>query len=381
MEKKDPLKNKKILILYAPLGVGHGAAAQAIAEAFALKYPKIEIRNINVLDFVPEVFKKGLPWVYNQTTSKTPILYKIIYNFYKTRSKHLNNLSRIILKKSKFVEFIQEFNPDFIVSTNPLSMQLVSLTKEKKIIDIPSANVCTDYGFYSLWHNKDVNYYFVANEEIKKSLVKYGVKGEKVMVTGIPISSKFSKAINRERIISDLGLDVSKKILLIVGGRISYNNLIKIINGVKKNNKDLQFIIVAGRDKALQEKLNDSEIVNDPATRVFGFVNNLEDYMSSSDLILTKAGGLTVSECLVKNLPMVFNDIIPGQEEDNVNYVARQGAGVKARGVRKSIEVINKLFFHSEKTAEMKRNCVKIAKPSAANDLVDYIVLQIKNNK
>jgi len=380
MEKKYPSGHKKVLILYAPLGVGHGSAANALAEIFSLKYPDIEVKNINVLDFVPDLFKQGLPWAYNQATSRIPILYKWIYSYYnyKSTSKHLSNLSRIILKKSKFIEFLKDFRPDFIVSTNPLSMQLVSLTKEKELLDILSANVCTDFGFYPLWHNKDVNYYFVTNEEIKKSLVKYGVAVDKIKVTGIPISLKFNEKLNREKIIKeDLNFNPLNPILLIVGGRIIYRNLLKVIHGIKNKNKNVQFIIVAGRDKVLEEKIKDSEIINDPLIRVFGFINNLEDYMSVADLILTKAGGLTVSECLVKNLPMVFNSIIPGQEEDNVKYIVKQGVGVKANGIRKSVEVINKLFSKPQKITEMREKCKKISKMHAAENIVNFIVSKI----
>lgn len=379
MGKKYSLEHKKILILYAPLGVGHGTAARAIEEVFAEKYPDIEVKNINVLDFVPEMFKQGLPWVYHQTTSKVPFLYRWIYNYYnyKSRSKRLNSLSRVILKKSKFVEFIKDFNPDFIISTNPLPMQLVSLTKEKNIIDIPSANVCTDYGFYSLWHNKDVNYYFVANEEIKKALIKYGVGADEIQVTGIPTAMKFCVRADKKKIKEELNFDLAKPILLIVGGRIFYRNLVKIIRGVQEKDSNLQFIVVAGRDKVLHEKLVESSIAKDPAVRVFGFIDNLEDYMAVANLILTKAGGLTVSECLVKNLPMVFSDVIPGQEEDNVSYAAKRGVGVKAEGAKKAVDTISRLFLRQEKLTAMKENCKKIAKPNAAKDLVDFVVSKI----
>jgi len=379
MEKKYPSGHKKVLILYAPLGSGHGAAAQAIEEAFVAEYPDIEVRNINVLDFVPDVFKQGLPWFYNQTTSRIPFLYKWIYNYYKykSRSKRLNNLSRVILKKSKFVEFIGDFKPDFIISTNPLSMQLISLTKEEKVINIPSANVCTDFGFYPLWHNKDVNYYFVANEEIKKSLVKYGVKSEKIQTTGIPTSSKFSKPMDRDKIINNLNFNPLNPIVLIVGGRILYRNVVEIIDGVKRKNSKAQFIVVAGRDKILYKKLVDSGIGANPEINIFGFIDNLEEYMSVADMILTKAGGLTVSECLVKNLPMLFNDIIPGQEEDNVIYAVKQGVGIRTSGSKKSADSINMLLSHPEKLIRMKKNCKKIAKPNAAKELVEFIVSKI----
>ncbi|MFA6190568.1 MAG: glycosyltransferase [Candidatus Staskawiczbacteria bacterium] len=370
------MEKKKVLILYAPLGEGHGSAAKAIVEAFALKYPEIEVKNIDILDFVFDIFKHSLPWVYNQTTIKTPTLYKWIYDYYnyRLRHKYLNQVSSVILKKSRLVKFIEEYNPDLIISTNPLAMQLVSLTKKKNIINILSANVCTDFGFHALWSNEDVNYYFVANNEIKESLIKHGVNKEIIKITGIPISQKFNKNINREKIISDLNFDNSGPILLIVGGRIHYRDLVKIINGLKSKNNKIQFIIVAGRDKILQEKLENSEIKKESYVKVFNFIDNIEDYMVAADLVLTKAGGLTVSECLAKSLPMVFNDIIPGQEEDNVKFVVKHVAGVKAGSAKKSIDAINKLLLNSQKLLEMKQNCQKIAKPKAAEDLVDIII-------
>jgi processive 1,2-diacylglycerol beta-glucosyltransferase len=373
------MEKKKVLILYAPLGAGHGEAAKAVAEAFALKYPDIEVKNIDILDFAFEIFRQGLPWAFVFFNSKAPIFYKWIYKYYNNqyRYKSLSNISNVILKKSRFVRFIEEFSPDFIISTNPLPMQLVSITKEKNIIDILSANVCTDFGFHSFWHNEDVNYYFVANKEIKNSLNKHGVGSEKIQVMGIPISLKFSKTLDRKKIINDLGFDNSLPILLIVGGRTSYKNLSAIINGVKAKNKKLQFIIVAGRDKILYEKLKDSKIKDDPFVRVFGFIDNLDEYMTAADLMLTKAGGLTVSECLAKSLPMVINDIIPGQEEDNVRYAVTHGFGIKTNNPREAIEALNKLFLQPEKLAAMKENCKKIAKPNAAEDMVDFVVSKI----
>lgn len=373
------MKKKKILILYAPLGAGHGKAAKAIAEAFALKYPDIEVKNINVLDFAFEIFRQGLPWAFVFFNSKTPFLYKWIYRYYNSQSPYrsLNNISSAILEKSRFIKFIKEFNPDLIISTNPLPMQLVSKTKEKNIINILSANVCTDFGFHSFWHNVDVNYYFAANEEIKKSLIEHGVQPDKIQVTGIPISSKFSEKLDRGKIINNLGFDISKPILLIVGGRTCYNNLLAIINNIKERNKSLQFIIVAGRDKILYKKLKNSEISNDPSVRIFGFVDNLDEYMTAADLILTKAGGLTVSECLAKNLPMVINDIIPGQEEDNVNYAVNHGVGIKADNKKEAINAVNGLLLQPKKLTAMKENCKKIAKPNAAINLADFIILKI----
>jgi processive 1,2-diacylglycerol beta-glucosyltransferase len=365
--------------MHAPFGVGHRAAANAIEEAFALKHSDVEVKNIDVLDFVFEIFRQILPWAFVFFNSNTPFVYKWVYRYYNSpsRYKSLNNASKSILRKSSFVKFINNFAPDFIISTNPLPMQLVSKTKEENIINIPSANVCTDYGFHSFWHNKDVNYYFIANEDIKKSLIDHNVEDYKIKVVGIPTSSKFTKIMDKKAIISKLGFKETKPILLAVGGRTSFKNLLRIIKGVKEKNKNLQIIIVAGRDKILYKNLKNSKIDDDSFTKIFGFISNLDEYMTVADLILTKAGGLTVSECLIKNLPMVINDIIPGQEEDNVNYAVKNGFGLKADNAKEAITEINELFLHSEKLIKMRENCKKLSKPDAAIDIADFITTKI----
>lgn len=374
------MENKRILILYAPLGAGHGSCAKAIAEAFTLNHPEFEVKTVNVLDFAFEIFRDGLPKVFVYVTSKIPFLYKWVYDGFNHQSRYnfLNKTSDVFIKRSHFVKFINEFNPDFILSTNPLPMQLVSLTKHKKIIDILSANVCTDFGFHSLWYNPDVNYYFVANENIKEALVKHGVNYEKIVVTGIPTSLKFNQKTEKKQVLENLGFLPNTPTLLIVGGKIKCKNILKIIKKIEEKIK-AQFIIVAGRDKKLQKQLEKSDLKKKRNIKIFGFVGNIQDYMAVSDLILTKAGGLTVAECMQKNLPMVINDFIPGQEEDNVKYIINHGAGLEANNTKEAIRFISDLFNSPEKIIKMRENCKKIAKPNASKDLADkayYIITQ-----
>ena len=369
------MQKKKVLILHAPLGAGHGAAAKAIAEAFLLRYPDIEVKSADVLDFSYEIFKQTLPKAFIFFTLYIPFLYKLFYDYsnHRSRYKFLNHVSDAFLKKSRFVKFINDFNPDFIISTNPLPMQLVSKTKEKNIIDILSANVCTDFGFHTFWHNADVNYYFVANEEIKRALISHGAVPESIKITGIPISSKFSQLSDRQKTLSGLGFDSSRPVLLIVGGTMAYSKLTSVIAELKKVNNLIQFIVVAGRDEEMQKKFKKSKIGKDPLIKTFGFVDNLDEYMDASDLIFTKAGGLTVAECITKGLPMVISDIIPGQEEDNVNFAVAHDFGIRAENTQELVKVIAGLFSDKQRILKMKENCQRIAKTDAAGEIAGFI--------
>jgi processive 1,2-diacylglycerol beta-glucosyltransferase len=370
------MEKKRVLILSAPFGAGHGSAAQAIAEVFVKKYSNIDVKVVDVMDFAFKIFKESVPKAYFLMSSKIPLLYKWIYSFHKKVSRHkfLNKISDTMLKGSEFADFIKNYNPDFIVSTNPLPMHLVSMTKEENLINVPSANVCTDFGFHAFWYNSDVNYYFVAIDGIKRRFIKKGVNKDSIIVTGIPIKDKFKEGCNKSEIISKLGFSENIPVLLIVGGKMSYEKLYKVFDNLK--GKNIQFIIVAGRDEKLYAQLQESELKNNSAVRIFGFIDNLNEFMSISDLILTKAGGVTVAECFAKGLPMVINDMVPGQEEDNVKYVVANKAGFECKNQKKCSKIILDLFM-GKKLNELKENCKKLSKPNAAEGIVNFIISKL----
>lgn len=370
---------KKVLILHGQPGMGHLITAKALMEVFSRKYPEVEIKDADSFDFCSKIFRYGYPYLYNHIF-KVPFLFKIFYNSYNNKSvqKFLERAILFFVKKSQFISFIKDFSPDFIIATNPLPLQLVSLIKERHIINILSANVCTDFGFHRLWYSSDINYYFVANEGIKKSLVDHGVDSDKIKITGIPVRPIFNQPLDRQKILRDLNFNSSQPVLLIVGGQLKYKELLKVIRGIKKENNLAQFIIIAGRDKNLQKKLENSELKKDAAIRVFGMVDDMERFMTAGDLILSKAGGSTTAECLVKGLPMIVYKTIPGQEEDNVDYLVHNEAGIKVKNIKEITETIVSLFSQPAQLKKMEENCQKIQKPNATEDIADFVVSQIK---
>lgn len=356
-------------------------AAKAIAEAFSKKHPEIKTEVVDTFYFAFEIFKQILPKTFDFVTAKTPVLYKWIYGYLNSgsRRKLLTGTTNAIVKNSKFVRFIKDFNPDFIVSTNPLPMQLVSFTKQKNIVDILSANVCTDFGFHAFWHNEDVNYYFVATENIKQQLAESGIGAENIVVSGIPISPKFSEVKERSRILSELGFSTKHPVFLIVGGggTIKYSDIVKIVETIRRKSRNTQFIIVAGRDRTLKKELDDPELKKNQKIKVFGFTERLADFMSASDAIFTKAGGLTIAECLAKGLPVIVSNVIPGQEDDNVKYLTENCIGFKADSAESVGKIAVSLFSNPEELSKIRKKCKIFSKPGAAEDIADFIASKI----
>ena len=249
--------SKKVLIVYATGGMGHVMAARAIEQAFKAKYPAVEIQNVDVIDYANKLYKKIFVDGYDYVSAKKPELWGWLYKSYnnKSRQKLPMVLSQLAIE-GRFIPFVKKFNPDFIVSTHPLPMILISASKRKDVIDINSSIVVTDFGCHSFWVDKEVNYYFVATEEVKKCLNTYDVDLNKIIVTGIPIELKFAETLDREKLVKKLNLNPNLFTLLIVGGQFNFINMKKIIDGIHHQNRGkIQLLIVAGRDKDLKEAL------------------------------------------------------------------------------------------------------------------------------
>lgn len=370
---------KKILIVYATGGMGHVTAARAIEQAFKAKYPEVEVKNVDVIDYAVKLYKKVFVDGYNYVSAKTPELWGWLYKTFNNKSsqKLPTALSKLAIE-GNFIPFVKDYNPDFIISTHPLPMMLISASKRKEVIDIYSSMVVTDFGCHSFWVDPEVNYYFNATEDVGKCLQNYGASAEKMVATGIPIQLKFSKELDRKSLQNKFGLNPDLFTLLIVGGQFNFSSLQKVINNIeKKNQGKVQYLVVAGRDKELKQSIESSNLEKRSHTKVFGFVDNMEELMTVADVIFSKAGGLTVSECMAKGLPMIINKVIPGQEEDNVNYLNAKGAAIRVNNFSEVSKAINELVDNPEKVIKMRNAAKSIGKPNSATDLADFVMGKI----
>lgn len=374
---------KKVLIVYASGGMGHIMAAKAIEQAFKRKYQDMEVKNVNVIDFANKSYKFFFVDGYNWVSAHAPWVWGWLYQTFNTKSRQgfPSWVSRVCIAP-RFIPFIQEFKPDFIISTHPLPMLIVSYSKSKDVINISSSMVCTDFGCHSFWVDPEVNYYFSAVDNVASCLINYGVKKEQIAVTGIPIEEKYALVLKKEELLKKYGLKDGVFTVLIVGGQFSIDNLKVIINSlIDKHDGLVQFLVVAGRDNALKEGLDKANLNKRFSNvKIFGFIDYMHELMTISDIIFSKAGGLTVSECMAKGLPMVINKVIPGQEEDNVEYLVSHNAAIRANDASGIITAIDELIKNPEKVIAMKKATGAIGQPNSAEKLADFVYNKISKS-
>jgi processive 1,2-diacylglycerol beta-glucosyltransferase len=279
-----------------------------------------------------------------------------------------------IIGRREFLDYIRELRPDVIICTYPTIAGVLGELRLKDTLQIPIVSVVTDYAVHSQWVNPGVDLYIVGNQEVSQGLTDRGINPDRIKITGIPVSPKFEQKLNREEIANRLGLLSQRLTFLVMGGAFG------VLGGAKgvcrflvESEEAVQVIVVCGQDEKLYRSLEGlSEEGKNPLLR-FGYIKNVEELMTVADIIITKAGGLTVSEALTKRLPLIIYKPIPGQEEENAYFVERIEAAKLARTEDELESIINHILSHPEEIEKMRKAAEKALPGNAAERATDYI--------
>ena len=293
---------------------------------------------------------------------------------------HISSKSNQLLA-IKLLKLLREKQPDLIISTHPFGSQMCAYLKRKEKISAKIATIMTDFSPHDQWlvENENTDYFFVAHDKMKEYLMSKNIPESKIFATGIPISSRFLKTYNREEILKEFDLKENKKNILFFGGGefgLGKARTVEIFNNLVKNFNDIQVIAIAGKNEKMKsefekivEENNKQEFV-----KVLAFTNKVPELMSISDLVISKPGGLTTSESLASNLPMIIINPIPGQEEENAEFLESKGTGIWLRKNNSSYEVLKNVLDDSTKLKEMKKNTELLAKKHSTDDICNVLL-------
>lgn len=209
---------------------------------------------------------------------------------------------------------------------------------------------------------------------MKDYLISKNISESKVFVTGIPISSRFLKTYDKKEILNEFNLEENKKtILFFAGGEfgLGKNRTLQIFENLIKNFENIQVIAIAGKNEKM--KLHFESIVKEynreKNVRVLEYTNKVPELMAISDLVISKPGGLTTSESLASNLPMIIINPIPGQEEENAEFLESKGTGIWIRKNDSPYEIFKDLFSNTTKLDNLKNNTKILAKKHSTEDI------------
>ncbi|KAH0711037.1 hypothetical protein KY284_012464 [Solanum tuberosum] len=377
-------RTKNVLILMSDTGGGHRASAEAIRDAFHLEFGD----EYNV--FVKDVWKEYTGWPLNTMEQQYKFmvkhvqLWRVAFHGTSPRWIHSAYLAAIAAFYAKEVEAgLMEYKPDIIISVHPL-MQHIPLWVlkwqglQKKVIFV---TVITDLSTcHRTWFHPGVNRLYCPAEEVAKRALFDGLEESQTRVFGLPIRPSFCRAIfTKDDLRVELEMDPTLPAVLLMGGGEGMGPVKKTAKALgealfdKEMEKPIgQMVVICGRNEELASTLQSLEW-NIPV-KIKGFQKQMEKWMGACDCIITKAGPGTIAEALIRGLPIILNDYIPGQEKGNVPYVVDNGAGVFTRSPKETSRIVAEWFSTKEDERKtISENALKLAQPDAVFDIVKDI--------
>ncbi|WP_219211071.1 MGDG synthase family glycosyltransferase [Variovorax boronicumulans] len=372
----------QLLILSVSAGNGHVRAAQALAATAQTLSPPCTAVHIDAMAHVAGGFRKVYTEGYIQLVNRAPDLWSYLHQRADVTPHHAasQRLRRGIerLSTGALLREIRRARPDAVVCTHFLPAELLMRERRRGRIDYPVWLQITDYDLHNMWLVPEMTGYLAATEEVAFRLRARGIPAERIHVTGIPVMPAFSQpdapALARAPCATRLGLDPAHPILLMASGGAGVGDLPSMVERVLATTDAAQVIAVAGRNAEAHARLEAMAARHPGRLVAIGFTDEMHKLMAAADLVVTKPGGLTVSECLALGRPMLLISPIPGQEEHNAGFLMEEGAAWLAYDAIGLDYKVARLMADRPKLARMAERSRALGKPRAAAAVLQRVL-------
>lgn len=369
------MRKNKILILTGNYGEGHKQAAAALYKAIRLR--QLDYEPV-IIDFM-EVTHPHLNPISHYFFINGIKIFPSIYGYFYRKTRAANSMSEVLKKINslgvgRLLKTIQNIQPDLIVCTFPFAAGAVSRLKKYGLIHTPIVTVITDHTFHSSWVNDNTDRYIVGSESVQQELVKIGVDEEKIAVTGIPIRPEFCKSYSIDALRKKHNIDPALPVVLVMGGGVGIiGDGSSTLRALENLPQKIQLIVVCGYNDKLKKQL--SLELKDSKHRVIllGHVDFIHELMVLSSMLITKPGGLTTSEAVACELPMLLIKPLPGQEQDNAKLLVKMGVAIPAKNTTELINHLNKILFDPEALEKMRMNARRFHRKWAVFEALEVI--------
>jgi processive 1,2-diacylglycerol beta-glucosyltransferase len=391
----------RVMIATATAGGGHLAAAAALAEAWRVCCPKDTVQQVDILSFFPALQRKIHSEGYVTLADHAPEVWGMVFKETDKPevARRLTRIRRFFpsTSRSRFKRYILAYNPDVVLCTHYLPLEALGLLCQeprRQRRRKPTANgvsgmaghpgrpfvvsVVTDFEAHALWMDECVDLYCVAAESTGARLVSRGANAEAVVVTGIPISSRFSQAVDTKAVRRMLGIRDDFPVVLALSGGFGMGPVVEVLAAIDKATAEFQVVAVAGRNEGLRRELAVQQYRH--PVRVIGFANNVNELMAVAALVVSKPGGLTTSEALAAGKPLLIVNPIPGQEAANSDFLLEHGAGSKVNRVEDLAFRVDQLLG-SKKLAAMSASAAGLGRPQAARKICEFVLDRLVHRK
>lgn len=325
------MPKKRLLILSVSTGSGHVRAADAIRKTAAEKYPGLEVMHVDMVQHVRLPMKITVLRSYDLLIKQLPELWGFLYKKTDDRTviARYQKLSSMInrMNAAPFCELVRDWQPDYILCTHFLPAQTILEAPKKYGFRIPPSILMTDYDKHMFLLHPRMREYFVATEKMKYKLLRHGIAPERIIETGIPVDPVFYQEKSAQELKKKYRLPADRPVLLVLAGGQGLAKTEQVVRDLFALKRPVSIVAIAGSNKKLEGDLSALRPPRRVALTVVGWTDAIDEYMRLADIILTKPGGMTTTECIALGKPMIAVQPIPGQEEHNAEYVLEHNFG------------------------------------------------------
>jgi processive 1,2-diacylglycerol beta-glucosyltransferase len=311
----------RVLILTAGFGEGHNAAARNLRDALLALGPQL---RVEMRDIFAEAYPRLTPLCvrgYLHMINRLPHLWQLVFDWLDRSSAVADRIGIFGAAARRLASLLDDFRPEVIVSTYPGCNHLLDhLHAKGRPRDYRHVTIITDsLTINRVWITGHSDVFIVANEPTAEVVRGLGVPPEKLRVGGFPVPAFFAQP--RPPKTPPAGGEKWRVLFMVNSGRHlaieAVRHLLTLDN--------IALTVTVGRDAALEQSIRALG-----AAEVFGWTKELPRLMAEAHLVVSKAGGATVQECLAAATPMLVSQVVPGQEEGNARLIAEAGAGALA---------------------------------------------------
>jgi processive 1,2-diacylglycerol beta-glucosyltransferase len=269
---------------------------------------------------------------------------------------------------------IARMQPSAVVCTHAFPCGVMAAYKREFDPALPVLGIVTDFVVHPFWIYKNIDAYAVATPEIRATMIERGIDPAAIEVDGIPVDPRFGiGGEDRAALRARLRLPPGGPVVLVMGGGLGLGPLATTVRGLARVGSHVTPVVIAGKNRALEERLREAARRDGTNVRVLGFVDNVPDWMRAADVLVTKPGGLTTSEALAAGTPMVLLRPLPGQEERNAAYLVSQGAALRAHDEDDLIPVLDTVLERGRIAERLRRCAADLARPEAADRIAQRV--------
>jgi len=360
----------KVLVLTLSFGSGHVRAAQAVAEELGRQAPASNILVVDALAECRSLFRACYEWPYWLMLRYAPGLWGR-FSTARVNQKHTSTAPAWAFRRGcpKVFSTIKSFDPDVIVAAEVAACEMAAIARRMGLTRAPILSVITDYEAEPIWVQPEVDAFTVPDENVRTELISWGAPADRISTCGIPVDSAFDTLHDLKAVRLRHGISDNAPLVLLMGGGMGPTRMDQVARQLCESNVPMHIVTIAGKDKRALRRLEGVKVDGPVSLRVLGWTDEVAALMQAARILVTKPGGVTISEAALCSLRVVFFDPIPGAEFVNARRMVDAGAAVIAQGPVETARVVVSLLRDDESTAAMALLSKKMARPTARREI------------